>query len=159
MQPFSKTAPLLFAILLLLSPALLAQSFTGTVVEVTDGDTLDVNRGGTVVTVRLHGVDAPEGGQPYGAEATQLATRLSLGKRVSVEVVERDRYGRSVGVVLLPDGTELNADLVRRGLAWWYERYAPDRIELLRLQQEARREERGLWASSDPIAPWDWRQK
>jgi endonuclease YncB( thermonuclease family) len=59
------------------------QSFTGQVVEVTDGDTYDVRRSiGGAVTIRLHGVDAPESSQPYGTVATKTARRLAQGKNV-----------------------------------------------------------------------------
>ena len=133
------------------------QSFTGTVVEVTDGDTVDVDKGDDVVTVRLYGIDAPEGEQPYGAEATHLASRLALGKRVTVEARDTDRYGRTVGIVTLPEGTVLNHALVEAGLAWWYEYYAPENRALERLEEGARRQDRGLWAAAEPIAPWDWR--
>jgi endonuclease YncB( thermonuclease family) len=133
------------------------ESFTGTVVEVTDGDTVDVDRGDDVVTVRLYGIDAPEGEQPYGAEATRLASRLAHGKRVTVEARDTDRYGRTVGIVTLPDGTVLNHALVAAGLAWWYEYYAPENRTLERLEARARRQDRGLWAAAEPIAPWDWR--
>ncbi len=45
---------------------------------------------------------------------------------VTVQVVDRDRYGRTVGEVLLPDGRSLNRELVKAGFAWWYWRYTPD---------------------------------
>ena len=146
----------LIGLLCMFAPAS-GHSFTGTVVEVTDGDTLDVDKGDDVVTVRLYGIDAPEGEQPYGAEATRLASRLALGKRVTVEVRDTDRYGRTVGMVILGDGTVLNQALVAAGLAWWYEYYAPENRTLQRLEERARRQDRGLWAASEPIAPWDWR--
>ncbi len=71
--------------------------------------------------------------------------------------VDRDRYGRTVGVVLLPDGRSLNHELVRAGLAWWYRRYAPDDETLAQLERDARGAERGLWADAEPVPPWEWR--
>jgi hypothetical protein len=62
-----------------------------------------------------------------------------------------------VGVVLLPNGTSLNAELVRRGAAWWYQRYAPENAKLRRMEAAARREERGLWTADKPVPPWEWR--
>ena len=70
----------------------------------------------------------------------------------------RVRYGRTVAVVILPDGRSLNAELVRAGLAWWYRRYAPDDETLERLEREAREARRGLWGDPEPIPPWEWRR-
>lgn len=129
----------------------------GEVVTVTDGDTLDLRGGDVIVTVRLHGIDAPESDQPYGRTATRIARQLAAGETVSVEVVDVDRYGRAVGRVTLPDGQSLNRLLVFNGYAWWYERYAPDDRDLSRLQEEARSANRGLWSAPSPIPPWEWR--
>ncbi len=68
----------------------------------------------------------------------------------------QDRYGRTVGVVLLPDGRSLNRELVRAGFAWMYRRYANDQ-SLNDLEEEARVAGRGLWADRNPIPPWEWR--
>jgi endonuclease YncB( thermonuclease family) len=54
---------------------------------------------------------------------------LAFGKEVTVVVRDTDRYGRTVAVVILPDGRNLNHELVKRGYAWWYRKYAShDRI-------------------------------
>lgn len=141
------------------APPVAADTVTGLVVEVRDGDTLELDVGDGTVAVRLHGIDSPESGQAYGAEAAQFARRRTLGRRVTVEVTDRDRYGRLVGVVVLPDGGSLNERLVALGLAWWYREYAPDDGRLQTLERQARRAGRGLWSQADPTAPWDWRSR
>jgi endonuclease YncB( thermonuclease family) len=135
------------------------QTFTGRVVEVTDGDTYDVRRsaGGTV-TVRLHGVDTPESSQPHGRAATRAARRYIGGENVRVTVEDIGRYGRTVGAVEA-GGADLGALLIRGGHAWYYERYAPEKTEYARLQRQARNAERGLWARPSPTPPWDWRDR
>lgn len=134
-------------------------SFTGRVVEVTDGDTYDVRRSsGGVATVRLYGVDAPETSQPYGARATKAARRYVGGERVRVLVEDVGRYGRTIGRLEI-DGGRLGELLVGDGLAWHYEQYAPQATELARLERRARRAERGLWSQSDPVPPWAWRDR
>jgi len=133
-----------------------AQTFSGEVVGVKDGDTIEVMRGGRAVTVRLHGIDTPESGQPFGTRAKQFTSTQVFGERATVRVVDTDRYGRLVGVVT-NEGTELNASLVRAGMAWWYEQYAPDDRQLRRLQAQARSSDRGLWSRPGPVPPWDWR--
>ncbi len=64
--------------------------------------------------------------------------------------------GRTVGVVLLPDGRSLNHELVRAGLAWMYRRYTNDQ-SLNDLEEEALVAGRGLWADPNPVPPWEWR--
>lgn len=93
-----KCRPLfLLALLCITLPALAQETVTGEVVGVKDGDTIEVLHGRTPVTVRLHGVDTPETGQPFGMRAKQRASELVFGKVVHVEVIDTDRYGRTVG--------------------------------------------------------------
>ncbi|MCS4194357.1 endonuclease YncB(thermonuclease family) [Salinibacter ruber] len=135
------------------------QTFTGKVVEVTDGDTYDVRRsvGGTV-TIRLRGVDAPESAQSYGTAATRAARQYVGEKSVRVSVEEIGRYGRAVARVEV-QGADLGAMLIRRGLAWHYRQYAPNATEYARLQRQARNAGRGLWSQANPTAPWEWRDR
>jgi len=126
------------------------------VVAITDGDTIKVLRDGKQETIRLHGVDCPEGGQPFGTRAKQFTSSLAFGKRVKVIVRDRDRYGRTVAEVVLPNGRSLNRELVRSGLAWHFKRYSDDPV-LAQLETQARAARLGLWADQDPIPPWDWR--
>ena len=59
--------------------------------------------------------------------------------------------------IILPDGRNLNRELVRAGLAWWYQRYARRETVLQDLEQEARDAKRGLWSEPKPVALWEWR--
>lgn len=52
----------------------------------------------------------------------------------------------------------VNLEMVKRGLAWRYEKYSKD-AELLAAQEEARRGKVGLWRDPEPVAPWEWRAK
>jgi len=134
------------------------QAITGEVVAVKDGDTIDVLYGGRVVTVRLHGIDAPEIGQPFGRASKQAASRYAFGTVARVRITDVDRYGRLVGEVNVAGG-ELNEMLVRDGLAWWYRRYAPRDGRLESLERAARNANQGLWSRPNPTPPWDWRRK
>ena len=149
--------PLLLCIFLLLPGTGGAESLTGRVVKVVDGDTLDVLQGRQTVRIRLNGIDSPEAGQAYGKRAKQFALELAAQKLVTVAVVEKDRYGRSVGDVILPDGRNLNREIVRAGYAWWYRKYSKD-ASLGKLEEEARLARRGLWQDKAPMAPWEWRK-
>lgn len=149
------------AVLLLVAAgnALAITEYTGRVVGVTDGDTVVVLVDKHERKVRLHGIDAPEQRQDFGTRAKQFASDRAFGKTVRVEMQYRDRYGRDVGIVHLEDGAILNHDLVQAGMAWWYERYAPDDQTLKRLHEEARDARRGLWSHPEPQAPWEFRAR
>ncbi len=150
------TLPLFISFALLASQAL-AADFTGRVVGVSDGDTITVLHNGKGERIRLHGIDSPEKRQAFGNRAKQFTSTLVFGETVTVQVVDRDRYGRTVAEVLPPDGHSLNRELVRAGFAWWYRRYAPDDETLEQLEREARGAQRGLWADPHAVAPWEWR--
>lgn len=121
--------------------------------EVIDGDTFRIPGG---EKVRLIGIDAPETPHSYkqrnfhyGKEADRYLRKLIEGREVALEfdVEQRDRYGRLLAYAYLADTLFLNAHLVREG----YARAAtfPPNVkysDLFRsLEQEARKERRGLW--------------
>jgi endonuclease YncB( thermonuclease family) len=148
------------ALALLVPPneTLAADDFSGKVVGVSDGDTITVLRDRTPVKVRVFRIDAPETGQDFGSRAKAVTSELAFGKVVTVHPRTRDRYGRIVADVTLPDGRSLNHELVRRGLAWWFRRYAPHDLSLSRVEAEARAARIGLWSQPDPTPPWEWRR-
>ena len=98
-------------------------------------------------------------GQAFGNRAKQFVSALAFGKEVKVEVKDHDRYGRTVADVILPDGRNLNHEIVKAGFAWWYRKYAPKDTELEALESEARAAKRGLWADPRPVPPWEWRKR
>jgi len=101
-----------------LAPAGIAgESFSGRVVAISDGDTIRAMHNDRAERIRLWGIDCPEKRQPFGARATQFTGDLAFGKDVKVLVRDVDRYSRTVGEVLLPDGRSLNRELVRAALA------------------------------------------
>jgi micrococcal nuclease len=134
-----------------------ADDFSGLVVGISDGDTISVMHGGRAEKIRLYGIDAPEKGQAFGNRAKQFVSALAYGKEVKVEVKDYDRYGRTVADVILPDGRNLNHEIVKAGFAWWYRKYAPKNAELESLESGARATRRGLWADPRPVPPWEWR--
>jgi endonuclease YncB( thermonuclease family) len=131
--------------------------FTGKVIGIADGDTIEVLRDRQPVTVRLNGIDAPEGGQAFGTKARQFVASLAFGQIVTIVEHGTDRYNRTIGDVVLPDGRVLNREVVRAGFAWWFRRYSTD-ASLGELEAEARAAKRSLWADPHPVPPWEWRQ-
>ncbi len=125
------------------------------VIRVIDGDTIVLSDGRTV---RYIGIDTPERGQPYYEAATNFNRKLVLGKQVELELdVERyDHYGRLLAYVFVRDARGnrifVNAAMVRNGFARVYTKPPNVRYAdlLVRLQEEARENRRGLWAVYAP---------
>ena len=136
-----------------------AASFTGPVVRVLEGDTFEVLHNDHPEHIRLDGIDCPEKGQPFGLFAEHTAADLVFGKKVTLLTHGLDEYGRTRGDVILPDGMNLNQELVRRGLCWWYRKYAPGDTVLEGLEREVREGRNGLWAGPQPVPPWEWRKR
>lgn len=154
-------------------PPAAGELLVGTVVGVSDGDTLTVlDSGQRQHKVRLLGIDAPEKAQAYGRRSRENLSRLAFAREVRVEWQKRDRYGRVLGKVLAPPGDcgacpkTLDAGLaqVNDGMAWWYARYAKDqapadRGPYQRAEREAQQRRAGLWDDADPVPPWAWRHR
>jgi micrococcal nuclease len=148
-----------YLVVLLFVGSASAAEYPARVIGITDGDTLTVLTGQkTQVKIRLAGIDAPESGQDFGTRAKQTASELAFGKIVTIIERDKDRYGRTVADVWLPDGRSLNREMVRNGLAWWYRKYAANDRELARLEADARLTKRGLWSQAEPKPPWEWRK-
>nr|WP_272508068.1 thermonuclease family protein [Salinibacter ruber] len=122
-------------------------------------------RSGTAVgrvpaVVYLWGIQAPRPGQPFGAAATEAAGRICKGKRLRVAARSTGPEGRITGSVVA-EGKETSGRqdvgraLIRLGLAWQDQR-RPSSAQLRSLEQEARREEVGLWQQASPTPPWSW---
>lgn len=128
-------------------------------VRVIDGDTIDISG----VRIRLEGIDAPETGQTCGRkwvgtfdcglEATRLLIELTKGE-VVCEPKGRDKYGRTLGVCF-SGGFDLNAEMVRRGMAWAFLKYSRTYVEV---EAEARALRIGIWEGNSEPA-WVYRQK
>jgi endonuclease YncB( thermonuclease family) len=128
--------------------------------QVVDGDSL--RRGD--MDIRLHGIDAPEYRQncrdKHGAEyacgkQAANALRSLVGEReVSCSSIETDRYGRAVAVCRIGE-LEINGEMVRLGWAVAYSRHS---FSYMRLEAEAWRAKRGIWAGSFEL-PEDYRAR
>lgn len=166
-SPLNSLRRLILPVIVAASALVVAQTpkstFTGKVVGVTDGDTIKVLRKDgsslTPVKVRLDGVDAPESTQPFGTKSKQFASDMVFGKTVTVEVMDTDRYGRSVGRVHVGGASSptLNEASVRAGMTWWYRQYSPKNATLQYAEAQARAEKIGVWSEPDAQAPWDYR--
>jgi len=128
------------------------------VVGVHDGDTitgLDDSR--TQYKIRLDAIDAPELGQPFGQASKKALSEKVFGKDVVVIPKTKDKYGRTVGHILI-DGRDVNLLMLEEGMAWHYTHYDHN-ARLSRAEDEARATKKGLWADGDPVPPWEWRKE
>ena len=148
----------LLLLLVLAAPAARAETLQGKVVRVSDGDTLTLLIERKQVKVRLTEIDAPESRQAFGERARKSLGEMCAGQLATVRYSasgKYDKYGRVLGRVEC-QGLDANAEQVRRGMAWVYDRYVTDR-SLYALQNEARAAHLGLWADKTPTSPWAWR--
>ena len=150
----------LWAVLLtlLLTSSVFATELTGPVVSVLDGDTIEVLHTQHPERIRLSGIDCPEKGQAYGQRAKQAASALVLGKNVRFKTHGKDKYKRTFTDVLLPDGTNVNHELIKESWCWWNRKYPPLDAELESLEKAARETKKGLWVDPAPIPPWVYRK-
>ena len=131
------------------------------VVKVVDGDTIEARIDGQqdLAKVRLLGINTPESVDPrrpvqcFGKEASNFVKQLMEGKRIAlredVQADDRDKYGRLLRNILLEDGTDVNALLIKEGYAYAYVSFPLNKerkAEMRRLEQEAKTAKRGLWS-------------
>lgn len=127
------------------------------VVRIWDGNTIEIEGG---LSVRYIGVQTPKAGvfeqvvEPFAREAAELNQRLVAGRTVELEqdVSDVNSQGFLLRYVFTTDGTFVNAELVRAGLA----RVAPPGPDrkfyalLLGLEREALQAGRGIWSLARP---------
>jgi micrococcal nuclease len=147
------------AALVLLWAAPAHADFTGPVVSVLDGDTIEVLHNTYPERIRLSGIDCPEKGQAFGTRAKQALSALVFGRDVMLDTHGQDKYNRTLADVILRDGTNVNHELVKEGWCWWYRKYAPGDTLLEGLEKEAREAQKGLWADPQLVPPWEWRKR
>ena len=145
-------------VLMLLVFEVNADVLNGTVVGVSDGDTITVlDKSNNEHKVRLMGIDAPEKSQAFGNEAKQTLSNYIYKKEVSVEYKKLDKYKRIVGKVTL-DGQDICLQMIREGMAWHYTEYEKeqsktDRDLYLKAEAKAREVNLGLWVQRRPVSP------
>lgn len=152
--PLIVIAVILFFIVKLKGGCRPNKTLRGRAVSVQDGDTITFRARLKRRTVHLKGVDCPELGQPYGAEAKayteqllKMGERFRRRPRVKLVLVRKDQKWATVEG---PEGWELNRELVRYGLAWAVDKGYNE------VERAARKAKRGLWADKHPVPPWEW---
>ncbi len=143
--------------ILLCSASLASQPYT--VVNVFDGDTVELSNGNEKFKLRLTNIDAPERNQPYGKKARSALKKLCKGNKITVtaQLTGIDKYNRNLGHLYC---NEIDASLymVEKGLAWHNAKYSSE-PSTQQAENIARQHRVGLWRNKKPTPPWVWRQK
>ena len=146
------------------SLAIHAEVLVGTVVGVSDGDTITVvDADRTEHKVRLMGIDAPEKSQDFGAASKQAMSNYIYQREVIVDYKKIDKYKRKVGKVIL-DKQDICLAMISDGMAWHYKDYEKeqskaDRDLYSQAELKARQAKIGLWHDNKAIEPSAFRHK
>lgn len=149
--------------------------------RIADGDTITLVDGrGVESRIRFACIDAPE--VPHSKQERESYNRADLdqfkwgkqsrnrltqlieqgGNRVSLNVVDSDRYRRKVAEVRLPNGTLVQQVLISEGLAVVYSEYlknCPDATVVRQAEAQAKQQKVGIWGDPQFIPPAQWRQR
>jgi endonuclease YncB( thermonuclease family) len=157
-------------ILFLLSPYSFAD-FSAKVVNIVDGDTIDVlDSYNQKLRIRLLGIDTPERKQHFGYESYFYLNKILNGKSVVIiSSPDKDKpytlgyFKRVIGKVVL-NGVDINLEMIKKGMAWHFIKYKKNQPideshSYNKAESEARKKYIGLWSEVNPLPPWKWRQQ
>lgn len=141
-------------------------TLSGKIVQVSDGDTVNILVNQQTHRIRLASIDAPETahgsnrpGQPYGEASRKHLADSVAGKTLTLICFEKDQYGRDVCDIPVGD-TTANRLQVQHGMAWANQqgqgKYLRDQ-KLVEFEKKAKQAKLGLWAEPQAVAPWVWR--
>ena len=140
-----------------------AETITGRVNSVSDGDTLTLtDAANRQRQIHLSAIDAPEFNQDFGQNSRTGLSALAFGQLASAEC--RFGIGRPHEYCFVSiDGKDVGLELVRTGMAWWDRRSSAQQTPQARADYEhaeflAKTQRLGLWNSKNPIPPWEWRR-
>ncbi|MBF0376123.1 MAG: thermonuclease family protein [Desulfamplus sp.] len=156
------------------------------VIKIYDGDSMKVKGAGMDFMVRLVGIDAPESGkrnqknkksnknlqnlfgkekgsgQPFSSESKEALTRIVGKKDIYIKSYGTDRYNRILGEIFTSDGTLVNLEMVKLGMAEVYRGLPPKELNIKsyrNAESEAKRASRGIWyLGSNYQSPKEWRK-
>lgn len=149
----------LLLLLLFALPARSQNLVSGRVIAVESGDQVQVQFEGWQVSVRLHGIDAPDQPADLANRVRLYVARRLENTTVKIEIRGTGTRQTVYGEIFPADSTKesLNQEMVRNGLAVWARQYAPQRTDLGALEEEAKRAVRGMWGDPSgnnlPVPP------
>ncbi|MBF0233676.1 MAG: thermonuclease family protein [Desulfamplus sp.] len=156
------------------------------VLKIYDGDSIKIDGAGMTLMVRLVGIDAPESGgtkkggsrkkkglfsgaidywqgQPFSSDAKNALTRMVDKRDIYIRSYGTDSYNRILAEVFTKDGTLVNLEMVRQGMAEIYRGSPPDNLDIAiykKAEKEAKRAYRGIWSlGANYESPKEWRKR
>lgn len=145
---------LLSIVVLFFSTLVYSQTYEGTIIKVVDGDTFVFQTTEGSLKVRMQGIDAPEKKQDFGSESKVFIEKY-LNKPAKVESIGLDKYGRTLGTLLV-NGIDINLESLKNGCSWHFKKYSTD-INYSNAELSAKKALKGLWKHPNAIAPWTFR--
>jgi endonuclease YncB( thermonuclease family) len=138
-----------------------AETITGTVLNIFDGDMLTlVDASRQQHKIHLAGIDAPHITQDFGQKSRSSLSALAFNQQAVARCPAYDRQQHASCVVAV-GGRDLGLEQLVTGMAWFRQDSAPqtanERADYAHAELNAKLRRRGLWNSRNPTPPWNWR--
>ena len=154
-----KSKMIAMMMLMMSSAIALPQEWSAKVVNVIDGNTLEIlTADNETYKVLLKEIDCPEIQQSFGEEAKKLTEKILLKKKVTVVVNGKDRWGTRLVSITMSNGKDINEELLKKGYAWHNARLSSNST-LKSLEANAKENKIGLWEIENPTPPWIFRRQ
>lgn len=151
-----KTLMLLSSLVIAFVSSASAARIQGKVVGVKAGNALEILSQGRHYGVKLHGIGCPARNESFGKASRRFVADLVFMADVTLEITAAESDGSFLGKVVLADGKDLGAEMIKSGMAWWNAQANPEESGLARLEKNARETYAGLWATPEDQNDTDW---
>ncbi len=147
--------------LTLMGTATSADTLTGRVVDIADGDTLTLLVGRQPYKIQIAAIDAPERYQAWGDQSKTNLSRLTLNRTAVANCSMLERWDHQACQITV-NGIDIGLQQIREGMAWWVRQganvqSAKDHSAYESAELMAKMRRMGLWGETNPIPPWEFR--
>ncbi len=147
--------------LTLISSAASADTLTGRVVDIADGDTLTLLVGRQSYKIQIAAIDAPERYQAWGEQSKTPLSRLTLSRTAVANCSRLERWDHQTCQVTV-NGIDIGLQQIKEGMAWWvrqdaHAQSAEDQSAYESAELMAKMRRLGLWGATNPVPPWEFR--
>ena len=159
----NRSIPIAAIAFTLMSSTGVAATLSGRVEAVSDGDSLILLVGLRHYAIKIAAIDAPERNQAWGAQSRTNLSRLAANQTAVADCYRIDPQGRHV-CKLTVNTIDIGLQQIRDGMAWWYrtdanKQTAEDQAAYGSAELMAKLKRLGLWRDTNPVPPWDFRNK
>ena len=144
-----------------MSTAASADTLTGRVIDIADGDTLTLLVGRQPYKIQIAAIDAPERYQTWGDQSRTNLSRLTLSRMVVANCSRLEREDHQACQVTV-NGIDIGLQQIKEGMAWWirqdtHAQSAEDQSAYESAELMAKMRRMGLWGQTNPVPPWTFR--